>query len=137
MSAAEQRARPEAVVVHEVLEQPVSMRKRVVTGSLLVLTGAVTVLGWGLGSGRGDATFAFGGDTAVRLPDLTVPGTLTPVVLGALVVVLGLFQLVRGFRARRGPLLVGVAVAAFIVSFLCCAMSGVYAASIDVVLLLR
>ncbi|NAZ74526.1 ABC transporter permease [Kineococcus sp. T13] len=137
MSAAEQRARPEAVVVHEVLEQPVGLRKRVVTGSLLVLTGAVTVLGWGLGSGRGDATFAFGGDTAVRVPDLTVPGTLTPVVLGALVVVLGLFQLVRGFRARRGPLLVGVAVAAFIVSFLCWAMSGGDAASIDVVRLLR
>ncbi|ABS05409.1 inner-membrane translocator [Kineococcus radiotolerans SRS30216 = ATCC BAA-149] len=137
MSAAEQRARPEAVVVHEVLEQPVSLRKRVVTGALLVLVGAVTVVGWGLGAGAGDATFAFGGGTAVRLPDLTLPATATAVLLGAVVVVLGLFQLVRGFRARRGPLLVGAAVAAFMVSFLCWAMSGGEASSIDVVQLLR
>ena len=135
--SAQQQARPEAVVVREVVEQPVGLRQRVVGGTVLVLVGVVTVLGWGLGSGTGDATFAFGGGTPVRLPDLTLPGTVTAVVLGAVVVLLGLFQLARGFRARRGPLLVGVAVACFVVSFLCWAMSGGESATIDVVALLR
>ncbi|GAA4976808.1 ABC transporter permease [Kineococcus glutinatus] len=136
MSATPQ-ARPEAVVVHEHVEPVTSPRRRAVTGALLVVAGLVTALGWGLGSGSGDATFRFGGGTAVELPDLTVPGTATPVVLGALVVVLGVLQIARGFRPRRGPLLVGAAVVAFVVSFLCWAMSGADASAIDVVQLLR
>ncbi|GAB3601721.1 ABC transporter permease [Kineococcus gypseus] len=137
MSAARPQARPAEVVTHEVVEPPVSRRLRVVTGVLLLLVGLVAVVGWGLGSGPGDATFSFGGGTAVQLPDLTLPGTATPVVLGAVVALLGAYQLVRGFRARRAPLVAGVAVLCFVVAFLAWAMSGAEGASIDLVGLLR
>ena len=137
MSAPAPHVTPEAVVVHEVVEPVTSPRRRLVTGALLVAVGLVTALGWGLGSGGGDATFRFGGGTAVELPDLTVPGTATPVLLGAVVVLLGLYQAVRGFRPRRSPAVVAVAVACFVLAFLCWAMSGGEAASLDVVQLLR
>nr|WP_246314815.1 ABC transporter permease [Kineococcus aurantiacus] len=119
------------------VEPPVSLRKRVVTGVLLVVVGLVTVLGWGLGSGAADATFRFGGGSSVTLPDLTVPGTVTPVVLGAVVVLLGLFQLAKGFRARRGPAVVAVTLLCFVVAFLCWVMSGQDAQSMDLVKLLQ
>jgi ABC-type uncharacterized transport system permease subunit len=128
---------PEAVVVHARVEPTVGVRRRVVTGLLLVVVGLVTVLGWGLGSGPGDATFRFGGGAAITLPDLTVPGTATPVLLGAVVLALGAFQLVRGFRLRRTPLVVGVTLACFVVAFLAWAMSGRAGGSIDVVQLLQ
>ena len=128
---------PAAIVELAQVEPPVSVRKRVVTGTLLVVVGLIAVLGWGLGSEGNDATFRFGGGSSATLPDLTVPATVTPVVLGAVVVLLGLFQLARGFRARRGPVLVALAVVCFVVSFLCWAMSGGPAASIDVVKLLQ
>ncbi len=86
---------PAAVVELPHVEPPVSLRKRVLTGALLVVVGLVTVLGWGLGSGGADATFRFGGGSSVTLPDLRVPGTVTPVVLGVVVVLLGVFQLAR------------------------------------------
>ncbi|MFB9378726.1 ABC transporter permease [Kineococcus gynurae] len=126
---------PEVVAVRP------SVRSRLVGGILLLVVGAVTVLGWGLGSGGGDATFRFGGGSAVELPDLTVPGTATPVLLGLLVVALGVWQLAVGVPRRRQPLVVGVAAFCFIVAFLCWAMSGggpgAPAASIDAVRLLQ
>ncbi|WP_432535087.1 ABC transporter permease [Kineococcus arenarius] len=130
-------ARPEAVVTHEVVEPRAGRRARGVSGVLLLLVGLVTVVGWGLGSGPGDATFSFGEGTAVRLPDLTLPGTATPVVLGGLVALLGLYQLARGFRSRRTPLVAGIAVVAFVLAFLAWAMSGGEGSSIDLVRLLR
>jgi ABC-type uncharacterized transport system permease subunit len=128
---------PAAIVELAQVEPPVSLRKRVLTGILLVVVGLIALLGWGLGSDGNDATFRFGGGSSVTLPDLTVPATVTPVVLGIVVVALGLFQLAKGFRAKRGPLLVGIAVVCFVVAFLCWAMSGGPDASIDVVKLLQ
>ena len=127
---------PAAIVELARVEPVVSVRRRLVTGAVLVVVGLIAVLGWGLGSGADDATFRFGGG-AVSLPDLTVPGTLTPVLLGLVVVALGLFQVVRGFRLRRTPVLVGVTVLFFVIAFLCWAMSGGPGASIDVVQLLQ
>lgn len=128
---------PAAIVELAQVEPPVSLRKRVLTGTLLVVVGLIALLGWGLGSDGNDATFRFGGGSSVTLPDLTVPATVTPVALGIVVVALGLFQLAKGFRAKRGPLLVAVAVVCFVVAFLCWAMSGGPDASIDVVKLLQ
>ncbi|WP_380158199.1 ABC transporter permease [Kineococcus sp. R86509] len=128
---------PAAIVELAQVEPPVSLRKRVLTGTLLVVVGLIALLGWGLGSDGNDATFRFGGGSSVTLPDLTVPATVTPAALGIVVVALGLFQLAKGFRAKRGPLLVAVAVVCFVVAFLCWAMSGGPDASIDVVKLLQ
>jgi ABC-type uncharacterized transport system permease subunit len=128
---------PAPVVELARVEPPVSLRRRVLTGALLVLVGLVTVLGWGVGSGAADATFRFGGGSAVELPDLTVPGTLTPVVLGVVVVLLGLYQLARGFRARRSPVVIAVTLLCFVLAFLCWVMSGASSQSMDVVKLLQ
>jgi simple sugar transport system permease protein len=128
---------PAAVVELAKVEPPVSLRKRILTGGLLVVVGLVTVLGWGLGSGGDDATFRFGGGSAVELPDVTVPATVTPVALGVVVVLLGLFQLARGFRARRGPVVVAVTLLCFVVAFLCWVMSGAPSQSMDIVKLLQ
>ncbi|WP_337060139.1 ABC transporter permease [Kineococcus sp. G2] len=129
--------RPGTVEDRERTEPRAGRRARGVSGALLLLVGLATVVGWGLGSGPGDATFSFGGDTVVTLPDLTLPGTATPVVLGGVVALLGLYQLARGFRSRRTPLVAGVAVVAFVLAFLAWAMSGGEGSSIDVVRLLR
>lgn len=107
---------PAAVVELAHVEPPVTLRRRVLTGALLVVVGLVTVLGWGLGSGADDATFRFGGGSAVELPDLTVPATTTPVVLGIVVVLLGLYQLARGFRARRSPVVIAVTLLCFVLA---------------------
>ncbi len=131
------QVQPEAVVTRPVAEPRAGRRARGVTGALLLLVGLVAVVGWGLGSGPGDATFTFGEGAAVDLPDLTLPGTATPVVLGGLVALLGLYQLARGFRSRRTPLVAGVAVVAFVLAFLAWAMSGGEGSSIDLVRLLR
>ncbi|MGI4894827.1 MAG: hypothetical protein ACRYF3_06925, partial [Janthinobacterium lividum] len=128
---------PAAIVEHAVVEPRASLRRRIGTGAVLILVGLVALLGWGLGSGTEDATFRFSGGASVTLPDLTVAGTLTPAVLGALVIALGVFQIVKGFRLKRTPLLVGVTVLFFVLAFLCWAMSGGPGASIDVVELLQ
>jgi general nucleoside transport system permease protein len=128
---------PAAVVEHDQIELPLSLRQRLVTGGLLVVVGLVTVLGWGVGSASADATFRFGGGSSVTLPDLTLPAGSAPTILGIIVVLLGMFQIAKGFRARRGPVLVAVAVFVFIVSFLCWAMSGREGTSVDVVDLLK
>ncbi|WP_432561872.1 ABC transporter permease [Kineococcus sp. SYSU DK003] len=137
MSSAVSPETPAAVVEHAYVEPPLTLRKRVLTGGLLVVVGLVTVLGWGTGSGPDDATFRFGGGSALTLPDLTVPSTITPVLLGLVIVVLGLFQLARGFRARRNPLVIAVTLVCFVLAFLCWVMSGGPNASIDVVRLLQ
>lgn len=137
MSGSASAQAPAAVVELAHVEPPVSLRKRVVTGALLVVVGLVTVLGWGVGSGSSDATFRFGGGSSVTLPDLTLPGTVTPVVLGIVVVLLGLFQLARGFRARRSPVVVAVTLVCFVLAFLCWVMSGADAQSMDLVKLLQ
>ena len=129
---------PAAIVEHGVVEPVVTLRRRVLTGTVLVVVGLITLLGWGLGSAGSDATFRFGATTAaVPLPDLTLPGTLTPILLGAVVVALGVFQVARGFRVRRTPLLIAVSLVCFVVGFLCWAMSGRDGASLDVVQLLQ
>ncbi|WP_432526157.1 ABC transporter permease [Kineococcus mangrovi] len=62
---------------------------------------------------------------------------MTPVVLGVVIVLLGLFQLARGFRARRSPVVIAVTLLCFVLAFLCWVMSGAQAQSMDLVRLLQ
>jgi len=114
---------PEPVVVREVVEPPLSPRRRTVSGIVLVVVGIVIVVAFGLGANKGSATFSL---APVGEPgfDVSVPAAGTSALLGLVVAGLGVWQLVRGFPRRRMNLLTGVAIAAFVVAFLCWAASG-------------
>ncbi len=90
----------EQIVVREVVEPPVSTRRRVATGSLLVVAGLLAVLAFGVGADKGSAVFGL--NAASDTPfDVTVPAGLTAGLLGLVVVALGVYQLVRGFPRRQ------------------------------------
>jgi ABC-type uncharacterized transport system permease subunit len=116
----------QAVLVREVVEKRVSLRRRVVTGSALILTGLVCALLLGLSIGAGsDATFQLSPPLAkVSLPNLVLPVRLTAVLLGLVVVVLGVWQILRGFSRRSNKWVLTTAVTCFVVTFLCWAASG-------------
>ncbi|MDQ1481988.1 MAG: ral nucleoside transport system permease protein, partial [Actinomycetota bacterium] len=88
------------VIVHSVVEVPFTKRRRIVTGSALVLVGLVCALLLGVGSRAGyDASFQLAAaDARIKVPNLTLPARLTAVLLGLVVVGLGVFQIARGFR---------------------------------------
>jgi simple sugar transport system permease protein len=126
------------VVVKKVVRRT-STKRRVITGVLMVALGVLCVLGLGLGAHPGvSATFQLGQpDAAIGVPNLVLPARTAIVVLGVLIILLGLWQAVRGF-GRRAMRWVGVvAGVAFIFSFLCWAATGQEGgASIDLVGLL-
>jgi hypothetical protein len=49
---------PEPVVVREVVEPPLSPRRRTVSGIVLIVVGVFIVLAFGLGANKGSATFS-------------------------------------------------------------------------------
>jgi general nucleoside transport system permease protein len=114
---------PEPVVVREVVEPPLSPRRRAVSGIVLVVVGIFILLAFGVGANSGSATFSL---SPVGEPefDVSVPAGFTCGLLGVVVTGLGAWQLVRGFPRRRMNLVTGIAIAAFVVAFLCWAASG-------------
>jgi ABC-type uncharacterized transport system permease subunit len=114
---------PEPVVVREVVEPPLPARRRTVSGITLVIVGIFIVLAFGVGANNGSATFSL---SPVGEPEhsVSVPAGWTSGLLGLLVAALGVWQLVRGFSRRRMSLVTGIALAAFVVAFLCWAASG-------------
>jgi general nucleoside transport system permease protein len=113
---------PEPVVVHEIVEPPLSPRRRTISGIVLVVVGVVMILAFGVGA-NGSATFGLSpvGSSPV---EVSVPAGWTAGVLGLGVAALGGWQLWRGFPRRRMTLVTSVAIAAFVVAFLCWAASG-------------
>jgi ABC-type uncharacterized transport system permease subunit len=114
---------PEPVVVHEIVEPPLSPRRRVVSGIVLIVAGLIMIFALGVGANHGSATFGLA-PTAESPVDVSVPAVWTSGVLGAGVLALGVWQLWRGFPRRRMTLVTSAAIAAFVVAFLCWAASG-------------
>jgi ABC-type uncharacterized transport system permease subunit len=119
----EQQPEQEQVVVRQVVEPPVSMRRRVVTGSALVVAGVLAVLAFGVGADKGSAVFGLNAPADAPF-DVTVPAGPTAGLLGALVVALGLYQLLRGFHRRQIRWVVTGVLVALVVAFLCWAASA-------------
>jgi general nucleoside transport system permease protein len=114
------------VIVHAVVEVPVSRRRRIVTGSAIFLVGLVCVLLLGMGSRSGyDASFQLApADAGIKVPNLTLPARLTGVLLGLVVISLGVFHIVRGFSKRSMRWVLSVTGICFMVAFLCWAATG-------------
>jgi general nucleoside transport system permease protein len=114
---------PEPIVVREVVEPPLSPRRRTISGIVLAVVGIFMILAFAVGANKGSATFSLApiGEPEV---DVSLPATWTSGLLGLGVVGLGVWQLLRGFPRRRMALVTGVAIAAFVVAFLCWAASG-------------
>lgn len=114
------------IIIHSVVEVPFSKRRRLVTGSALILVGLVCALLLGMGSRSGyDASFQLApADARFSVPNLTLPARLTAVLLGLVVVGLGVFQIAHGFRKRSMRWVLTVTGLCFIVAFLCWSATG-------------
>jgi simple sugar transport system permease protein len=125
------------VVVHEVVEPPVSTTRRVATGVVLVLIGVVCALVLGMGANAYDATFQLSDPAAaVPVPDLVLPARVTGIALGLLVMTLGVWQIARGFSRRAMKWVLAVTLLSFVVAFLCWAATGKQGTKIDLLGLL-
>jgi ABC-type uncharacterized transport system permease subunit len=128
----------ELVVAKTVVERGLSVRRRVVSGTTMLVAGIICILGWGVGSDSGDAAFGFSEPgEKVTIPDLRIPGEAAAVVLGVAIVLLGGWQLWRGFSRRQMKWVLPVVVVLFVVAFLCWAATGSQGNPIDVVGILQ
>jgi ABC-type uncharacterized transport system permease subunit len=119
---------------HAVVAPRVSTRRRVATGVGIVLVGVLAILGLGMGANPGKAVFGLSeiGDT-VQIPALRLPGGAVAVVLGAIIVALGLWQLARGFSRSALRWVVGAVILLFVLAFLCWAATGQAGTPIDLI----
>ncbi|HET8603907.1 MAG TPA: ABC transporter permease [Marmoricola sp.] len=109
----------DVVVQREIVEANRSVRQRLGRGVAFLLVGAVTVVFVALKIRSGaDADLTFGQAFGHQL-HLVLPGRPVALVLGVLILVAGLWQLVRGFGRRTLPWVVLGVFLAFMVAFLC------------------
>jgi ABC-type uncharacterized transport system permease subunit len=108
------------VVTHEVVEVPVSARKRLLRGVGLILTGLVIVIAWGFGAKNGETAFQISTPfDKYQVPTVRFPGGGAAMVMGGIVIALGIGQLVVGYRRRPWRWAIGISVLFFVLSFLC------------------
>lgn len=128
----------ELVVEHTVVETRLPMRRRVVSGTTIILFGILALLGWGVGAHDGDAAFGFSQPgEKVTIPALQVPGGGAAILLGVLVVAIGGYQLVRGYTRRQMKFVLPTVIVLFVLSFLCWAGTGQPGSPINVVGILQ
>lgn len=101
-------------------EKPLTLKVRIGSGVFVALLGVVVLFPLGLSLDPGSrARLQLGPATgAAHLPDLVLPGLVTGVVIGVVLLVLAAWQLARGFPGRRLMWLVGGALALFMIAFL-------------------
>jgi simple sugar transport system permease protein len=103
-----------------------------ISGAIIVVAGIVAIIAWGFGANSGDAAFSLSSTSdAVQIPVLTIPGGPTAIVLGAIIVLLGLWQLVRGFPAGAATWVTAAVILLFVLAFLCWAATGQPGTPID------
>jgi simple sugar transport system permease protein len=113
------------VVTHEVVEVPVSRRKRLITGIALLVTGVVIFVAWGIGANNGDAAFQVSQPfDRWQVPVLRFPGGAAAMIMGVIVVLFGVWQLVRGFTKAQMRWVVTATIVLFVLAFLCWAATG-------------
>jgi ABC-type uncharacterized transport system permease subunit len=124
----------ELVIEHTVVAPRVSGRRRLISGVTIVLAGLVCIIGWGVGAKPGDAAFGLSqAGSKVHIPNLQVPGEAAAVVLGVVVMLLGAWQLWRGFTRRQMKWVLLSVIVLFVLAFLCWAATGSAGNPIDLV----
>jgi general nucleoside transport system permease protein len=120
-------------VTPTVVELPLSALRRIGTGAALVVTGLLCTLLFGVGSHAGrHARFELSQDgDRFSIPTISLPARPIAVVLGLLIVVLGLWQISRGFSRRGRRWVLIVTLSAVVVAFFLWADSGAAAEPID------
>jgi general nucleoside transport system permease protein len=129
----------DAVVVHEVLERPVSRLRRTVVGSVLVALGLFCALFFGLGSDAGLHTgFQLSpSGAAVDVPVINLPARLACIALGAVMIGLGMWHIAQGFGKVAMRWVLAVVAVAFLVALLCWAATGRPGQTINFIVLLQ
>ncbi|TWP33447.1 ABC transporter permease [Leekyejoonella antrihumi] len=115
---------PEEVVQHKVIEARVSRGRQIGTGVALVLIGLITVLVLGRSAHSATSIFDFNASGGGSVPKLHLPAQTACLVLGLLIVLAGIYQLIRGFSPRAMKWIGSVAALFFVLSFLAWAGSG-------------
>jgi ABC-type uncharacterized transport system permease subunit len=113
------------VVERTVIDEPISARRRLISGLAIVGAGIICIVLWGLGAKSRDALFTFSqlGDQ-VTVPTLHVPARAVAIALGVVTVAIGGWQLGRGFARRQMKLVLIAVIVAFVIAFLCWVGSG-------------
>ncbi len=128
----------EKLIVERTVVEHVSLRHRLVSGGSVALLGLICIFGWGFGADHGDAVFSLRlSDSRFDVPDLRVPGEVTALVLGAIVVILGIWQMARGFPRRQMKWVLAASLVCFVAAFLCWAGTGTGGREIALVGLLQ
>ena len=129
----------ELIVTHEVVEPPVPIGRRMVSGASVLAAGLICIFGWGIGADKGDSVFSFTatGSAKTHLPNLQVPAQVSAVVLGLVVCLLGLYQLLRGFTRQQMKYVLAVTLVCFVAAFLCWANSSAAGTPMDLLGLLQ
>ena len=122
-----------AAVAPAVIEVPYSPRRRLVTGSILVVLGLVSVFALGLGSAAGRHARFTTTPAGARftMPTISLPARYVAMVLGFVVVAFGLYQILRGFRRSTMRWVLALTILCLVVSFFCWADSGESGQAVD------
>lgn len=123
----------EAVTTADIVEPPQPRARRVISGIAYLATGLLCIFGFGIGTGpTSDAHFRLTEDDAsITLPMLTLPATITSIVIGVLIAALGVLELTRGIRPAVSRWASAGVVALAIFSFLTWAGTGAQAPTLD------
>ncbi len=131
MSTAATTRPGDEVVIHRVVEKPMSTRRRVGIGVAISVLGLLSLL-LGHNAQAHDARFDLSqGSEFFHVPDLVLPVAATAYVIGIILLAVGAYQAVRGFRPR-GLRIAGTGIGAlFMLAFLSWAASGGKGSTID------
>jgi ABC-type uncharacterized transport system permease subunit len=123
---------------HQIVDVPASRRARTISGSVLIVIGVLCVLAFGIGSKGGyDSRFRLSPAGArFTLPDLVLPARLFSIVVGALVVVAGVWRITRDFSHRAMKYVIAVSIFGVVVCFLCWSVTGTKGTKFDLIGLL-
>jgi general nucleoside transport system permease protein len=125
-------------VTPTVIEIPMTARRRTITGATLIVVGLLCTFALGLGSHAGrHAKFLLSESGEHPVVNVNLPARVVAIALGLLIVVLGVWQISRGFRRVALRRVVIITLVAIVVAFLCWADSGASAQPLDLLQLLE
>jgi simple sugar transport system permease protein len=111
---------------------PRATRRRMISGAIIVVVGIIAILAWGIGANPGDAAFSLSASSdKVHIPVIRIPGGTAAIVLGAVIVALGVWHLVRGFPRSAMRWVTAAVILLFALAFLCWAATGQPGTPID------